>query len=83
MIKTNQMQKSMNPNFIKFQKKIIFFRPKINNNKIENEKKFTNDKLYGGKPMIVIAPNINGDKNITINLLFIKESKLKYLLLSK
>ena len=32
--------------------------------------------------MIVIAPNINGDKNITINLLFIKESKLKYLLLS-
>ena len=30
MIITNQMQKSMDPNFIKFQNKIIFFRSVIN-----------------------------------------------------
>ena len=46
------------------------------------KKKFINDKLYGEKPIIVIAPNINGAKNITKNLLFNKESKLKSLLSS-
>ena len=61
---------------------VLFLTTKINNNKIENEKKFINDKLYGEKPIIVIAPNTKGAKNITKNLLFNKIVKLKFLLLS-
>ena len=54
---------------------------KIKNNKIENEKKFINVKLYGEKPSIVIAPSRKGAKNITKNLLLSKAIKLKSLLL--
>ena len=36
---------------------------------MENEKKFINVKLYGGKLSVVIAPNKKGAKNITKNLL--------------
>ena len=50
---------------------------KIKNNKIENEKKFINVKLYGEKPSIVKAPSKKGAKNITKNLLFNKADKLK------
>ena len=39
-------------------------------------KKFTNVKLYGEKPNIVITPSINGAKKITKNLLFSKAIKL-------
>ena len=49
---------------------------KIKNNKIENEKKFINVKLYGGKLSVVIAPNKKGAKNITKNLLLNKAVKL-------
>ena len=52
---------------------------KIKNNKIENEKKFINVKLYGAKPSMVIAPRKNGAKNITKNLLLSKTDKLKSL----
>ena len=48
---------------------------KIKNNKIENEKKFTNVRLYGEKLSIVIAPNKKGAKYITKNLLFNKVFK--------
>mgnify|MGYP000580778997 CR=1 FL=1 len=54
----------------------------IKNNKIENEKKFINVKLYGEKPSIVTAPSKKGAKNITKNLLFNKAVKIKSLLLS-
>jgi len=47
----------------------------IKNNKIENEKKFMNEKLYGEKPSIVVAPRKKGAKNITKNLLFRKAVK--------
>ena len=39
---------------------------------MENEKKFINVKLNGGKPSIAIAPNKKGAKNNTKNLLFSK-----------
>ena len=48
----------------------------MRNNKIENEKKFINVKLYGGKLSIVIAPSKKGAKNITKNLLLSKAVKL-------
>ena len=49
---------------------VRFLTNEIKNNKIENVKKFTNVKLYGVKPNIVIAPSKNGARNITKNLLF-------------
>ena len=61
---------------------VFFLTTKIKNNKIENEKKFTNVKLYGEKPSVVIAPSKKGDKNITKNLLSSKVVKLIFLLLS-
>jgi len=59
----------------------LFLIIKIKNNKIENEKKFINVKLYGEKPSIVKAPSKKGAKNITKNLLLSKEVKLNPLLL--
>jgi len=53
----------------------------IINNKIENEKKFINVKLYGEKPSVVNAPSKKGAKNITKNLLLSKTVKLISLLL--
>ena len=55
---------------------VFFLTIKINNNKIENEKKFINVKLYGEKPSIVKAPSKKGAKNITKNLLLSKVVKL-------
>jgi ribosomal protein S3 len=60
---------------------VLFLTSKIKSNKIENVKKFTNVKLYGAKPSIVIAPSRKGAKNITKNLLLSKAIKLKSLLL--
>ena len=60
---------------------VFFLTIKINNNKIEYEKKFMNVKLYGGKPSTVTAPSKKGVKKITINLLLSKIVKLKSLLL--
>ena len=60
----------------------FFLIVKIKNNKIENEKKFTNVKLYGEKLSIVIAPNKKGTKYITKNLLLSNVLKLKSLLVS-
>ena len=54
----------------------FFFTIEIKNNKTENEKKFTNVRLYGEKPNVVITPIKKGAKNITINLLFNKLFKL-------
>ena len=54
---------------------VLFLTIKIKNNKIENEKKFTNVKLYGGKPSIVTPPSKKGAKYITKNLLFNKVFK--------
>ena len=54
---------------------VRFLTIEIKNNKIENEKKFTNVRLYGEKPSIVIAPNKKGAKYITKNLLFNKVFK--------
>ena len=54
----------------------------IKNNKIENEKKFINVKLYGEKPSVANAPSKKGAKNITKNLLLNKVIKLISLLLS-
>ena len=54
----------------------FFLIIEIKNNKIENVKKFTNVKLNGEKPSIVIAPNKKGAKKITKNLLFKKLFKL-------
>ena len=54
----------------------------ITNNKIENEKKFINVKLYGEKPSVANAPSKKGAKNITKNLLLNKVIKLISLLLS-
>ena len=54
----------------------------ITNNKIENEKKFINVKLYGEKPSVANAPSKKGVKNITKNLLLNKVIKLISLLLS-
>ena len=48
---------------------VLFFTFKIKNNKIENEKKFTNLKLYGEKIRIVKAPSKNGAKYTIKNLL--------------
>ena len=53
----------------------------MRNNKIENEKKFINVKLYGEKPSVVNAPSKKGAKNITKNLLLSKAVKLISLLL--
>ena len=60
---------------------VLFLTSKIKNNKIENVKKFTNVKLYGAKPSIVIAPSRKGKKNITKNLLLSKAIKSNSLLL--
>ena len=60
---------------------VFFLTTKIKNNKIENEKKFINVKLYGEKPSVVNAPSKKGAKNITKNLLLSKEVKLNPLLL--
>ena len=49
---------------------------------MENEKKFTNVKLYGEKPSVANAPSRKGIKNITKNLLLSKPVKLISLLLS-
>ena len=49
----------------------------IKNNKIENEKKFINVKLYGEKPSTIIAPSKKGAKNTVKNLLLSKPVKLK------
>ena len=54
----------------------FFFIIEININKAEKVKKFTNVKLYGAKPSIVIAPSKNGAKNTIKNLLFKKLIKL-------
>ena len=54
----------------------FFLIIEIKNNKTENVKKFTNVKLNGEKPNIVIAPNKKGAKKITKNLLFRKVFKL-------
>ena len=59
----------------------FFLTTKIKNNKIENEKKFINVKLYGEKPSVVNAPSKKGIKNITKNLLLSKVVKLTSLLL--
>ena len=59
---------------------VLFLTTKVKNNKIENEKKFINVKLYGEKPSIVIAPSKKGAKNITKNLLLNKLTKLIFLL---
>ena len=56
---------------------VFFLITEIKNNKIENEKKFTNVKLYGGKLSIVIAPKKKGAKKRTKNLLLNKWEKLK------
>ena len=55
---------------------MLFLIIKIKNNKIENVKKFTNVKLYGEKPSVVIAPSKKGAKNTTKNLLFSNVVKL-------
>ncbi len=55
---------------------VRFLIIEIKNNKTENEKKFTNVKLYGEKPSVVIAPSKKGAKNTTKNLLFINVVKL-------
>ena len=55
---------------------VFFLTTKIKNNKIENEKKFINVKLYGEKPSVVNAPSKKGAKNTTKNLLLNKEVKL-------
>ena len=60
---------------------VLFLTIKIKNNKIENEKKFINVKLYGEKPSVVNAPSKKGSKNITKNLLLSKTVKLISLLL--
>ena len=56
--------------------KVLFLIKKIKNKRVENVKKFTNVKLYGEKPNIVITPSIKGAKKITKNLLFNKVIKL-------
>ena len=61
---------------------IIFFTEKIKNNKIEKEKKFIIEKLYGEKPNVVIAPNVKGAKKIKKNLFLSKTSKFKILLVN-
>ena len=58
------------------QYEFFFFIIEIKNSKIGNAKKFTNVKLYGEKPNIVITPSKNGAKKITKNLLFSKVIKL-------
>jgi hypothetical protein len=55
---------------------VLFLTIEIRNNKIENVKKFTNVRLYGAKPSIVIPPSKNGAKNKIKSLLFNKEFKL-------
>ena len=55
----------------------FFLTTKIKNNKIENEKKFTNVKLYGEKPSIVKPPSKKGAKNTIKNLLLSKVVNLK------
>ena len=55
---------------------VLFLIKKIKNKRAENVKKFTNVKLYGGKPNIVNTPSMNGAKKITKNLLFNKVIKL-------
>ena len=61
---------------------VFFLTIRIKNNKIENEKKFINVKLYGEKPSTVNAPNKKGAKNMAKNLLLSKAVKLKCLLSS-
>ena len=55
---------------------VRFLIVEIKNNKTENVKKFTNVKLYGEKPSVVIAPSKKGAKNTTKNLLFNNVVKL-------
>ena len=55
---------------------MFFLIFKIKNNKIENVKKFTNDKLYGEKLSTDRAPRKKGAMNITNSLLFNKFVKL-------
>ena len=55
---------------------MFFLIIKISNNKIENEKKFINVRLYGANPNIDKAPSKNGNKNITKNLLLSNFFKL-------
>ena len=55
---------------------VLFLIKKIKNKRAENVKKFTNVKLYGEKPNIVITPSRNGIKKITKILLFSKVIKL-------
>ena len=55
---------------------VRFLIIEIKNNKTENVKKFTNVKLYGEKPSVVIAPSKKGAKNTIKNLLFINVVKL-------
>jgi len=62
--------------FFLYLENVFLLTSKIKNNKIENVKKFTNVKLYGEKPSIVIAPSKKGAKNITNNLLFNKVVKV-------
>ena len=61
---------------------VFFYITIIKNIRIENEKKFIIDKLYGEKPKIVTAPSINGIRNITKNLLFNSAVKSESLILS-
>ncbi|MBA1338651.1 MAG: hypothetical protein FD546_000077 [Pelagibacterales bacterium] len=50
-------------------------------NNIENDKKFTNVRLYGEKPKTVMAPSRNGTKNEIKNLLLKRVNKFKFPLL--
>ena len=67
--------------FFLYLENVFLLTSKIKNNKIENEKKFINVKLYGAKLSTVNPPSKNGAKNITNNLLFSKAIKLSSLLL--
>ena len=55
---------------------VFFLIIEIKNNKNEKVKKFTNVKLYGANPKIVIIPSIKGAIKTTNNLLFNSVIKL-------